>query len=136
MAFAMPMRAQEPSLTELFAQMEAVKIHQDSIDSSTLMAVYDYRCMTQDAKGETVVDGMRLCLQVGTRCTRSFPYRKFERDVASDERSYMDGYEFLDEDGLNILSAESYCFMPEVWRNLSMGCTLMMTRHMHTKRWN
>lgn len=120
-AIAMPMRAQEPSLSELFAQMEAFKIHQDSIDSSTLMAVYDYRCMTQDAEGETVVDGMRLCLQVGTHCTRSFPCRKFERDVASEERSYMDGYEFLDEDGLNILSAESYCFMPEVWRNYPEG---------------
>ena len=120
-AFAMPMRAQEPSLTELFAQMEAVKIHQDSIDSSTLMAVYDYRCMTQDAEGETVVDAMKLCLQVGTHCTRSFPYRKFEKDIASEDRAYMDGYDFLDEEGQNILGKESYCFMPEVWRDYPEG---------------
>lgn len=119
-AFAMPMRAQEPSLTELFAQMEAVKIHQDSIDSSTLMAVYDYRCMTQDAEGETVVDSMRLCLQVGTHCTRSFPFRKFERDMASENRNYMDGY-FMDDEEPNTLTTESYCFMPEVWRNYPDG---------------
>lgn len=119
-AFAMPMRAQEPSLTELFAQMEAVKIHQDSIDSSTLMAVYDYRCMTQDAEGETVVDGMRLCLQVGTHCSRCFPYRKFERDMASENRNYMDGY-FMDDEEQNTLTTESYCFMPEVWRNYPEG---------------
>ncbi len=119
-AIAMPMRAQEPSLTELFAQMEAVKIHQDSIDSSTLMAVYDYRCMTQDAEGETVVDGMRLCLQVGSHCTRSFPYRKFERDMASENRNYMDGY-FMDDEEPNTLTTESYCFMPEVWRDYPEG---------------
>ena len=118
---AMPMCAQEPSLTELFAQMEAIKLHQDSIDSSTLMAVYDYRCMTQDAEGVTVVDGMKLCLQVGTHCTRSFPYRKFEKDIASEDRAYMDGYDFLDEEGQNILGKESYCFMPEVWRDYPEG---------------
>lgn len=118
---AMPMCAQEPSLTELFAQMEAIKLHQDSIDSSTLMAVYDYRCITQDAEGESVVDGMKLCLQVGTHCTRSFPYRKFEKDIASEDRAYMDGYDFLDEEGQNILGKESYCFMPEVWRDYPEG---------------
>ncbi len=120
-AFAMPMQAQEPSLSEIFAQMEAFKLHQDSIDSSSLMAVYDYRCLTHDTEGETVVDGMKLCLQVGTHCTRSFPYRKFERDIASEERIYMDGYEFWDEEEQNILGKESYCFMPEVWRNYPDG---------------
>lgn len=120
-AIAMPMCAQDADLSEIYAQMEAIKLHQDSIDSSTLMAVYDYRCMTQDAEGETVVDAMKLCLQVGTHCTRSFPYRKFERDIASEDRNYMDGYEFLDEEGPNILGKESYCFMPEVWRNYPEG---------------
>lgn len=118
---AVPMYAQDADLSEIYAQMEAIKLHQDSIDSSTLMAVYDYRCMTHDAEGEMVVDGMKLCLQVGTHCTRSFPYRKFERDVASEDRVYMDGYEFWDEDEQNILGKESYCFMPEVWRNYPEG---------------
>lgn len=118
---AMPMYAQDADLSEIYAQMEAIKLHQDSIDSSTLMAVYDYRCMTQDAEGETVVDAMRLCLQVGTHCTRSFPYRKFERDIASENRSYMDGYELMDDEEENTLATESYCFMPEVWRNYPEG---------------
>ena len=107
-AIAMPICAQDTDLSEIYAQMEAIKLHQDSIDSSTLMAVYDYRCMTQDDDGETVVDGMKLCLQVGTHCTRSFPYRKFEKDIASEDRAYMDGYDFLDEEGQNILGKENF----------------------------
>lgn len=117
---AMPICAQDTDLSEIYAQMEAIKLHQDSIDSSTLMAVYDYRCMTQDAEGETVVDAMKLCLQVGTHCTRSFPYRKFERDVESENRAYMDGY-FMDDEEPNTLTTESYCFMPEVWRDYPEG---------------
>lgn len=121
MVIAMPMYAQDADLSEIYAQMEAIKLHQDSIDSSTLMAVYDYRCMTQDAEGETVVDAMKLCLQVGTHCTRSFPYRKFERDLESKNRVYMDGYAFMEDEEPNTLTMESYCFMPEVWRNYPEG---------------
>ena len=59
MAFALTIGAQaqqedggeyQPSgMDALLAAMIAAIIHQDSIDTSSLVAVYDYECQTQDA---------------------------------------------------------------------------------------
>ena len=59
MAFALMIEAQvqqedggeyQPSgMDALLAAMIVAKIHQDSIDTSSLVAVYDYECQTQDA---------------------------------------------------------------------------------------
>ena len=97
----------------MMAAMIAAKVHQDSIDTSSLVAVYDYECQTQDADGQAVTDRMNLCLQVGQHCTRSYPYRKFREDT--------EGYDCLTPDELPLLRAESFCFMPEVWTNYPDG---------------
>ena len=125
-------QAQDDGLAELMSAMIAAKVHQDSIDVASLVAVYDYECQTQDAEGKAVTDGMKLCLLVGQHCTRSFPYRKFrmERQWASrqnpDMRSragrngqleFFEGYDFFELEELPTLRAESYCHVPEVWTN-------------------
>lgn len=130
-------QAQDDGLADLKADMMAAKIHQDSIDTSRLVAVYDYECHTQDADGKPVTDRMKLCLLVGQHCTRCFPYRKFrkEREWADGEeraatdflglkaREYLGGYDFLSEEELPLLRSESYCMMPEVWTNYPDGKT-------------
>jgi GLPGLI family protein len=130
-------QAQGDGLADLKAAMIAAKIHQDSIDTSRLVAVYDYECHTQDADGQAVTDRMKLCLLVGQHCTRSFPYRKFrmEREWADGKeraatdflglkaREYLGGYDFLSEEELPLLRSESYCMMPEVWTNYPDGKT-------------
>ena len=104
---------QPSGMDALLAAMIAAKIHQDSIDTSNLVAVYDYECQTQDADGRAVTDRMKVCVQVGQHCTRSYPYRKFREDT--------EGYESLAPDNLPLLRAESFCFMPEVWTNYPDG---------------
>ena len=130
-------QAQGDGLADLKAAMIAAKIHQDSIDTSSLVAVYDYECHTQDADGKPVTDRMKLCLLVGQHCTRSFPYRKFrmEREWAEGKeraatdfiglkaREYLGGYDFFSEEELPLLRSESYCMMPEVWTNYPDGKT-------------
>ena len=78
---------------------------------------------------------MKVCLQVGQHCTRSFPYRKFrkEREWAKGEeraatdllrlkkREYMEGYDFASEEEMPMLMAESYCFVPQVWMDYPEG---------------
>ncbi len=129
--------AQGDGLADLKAAMVAAKIHQDSIDTSSLVAVYDYECHTQDAEDQAVTDRMKLCLLVGQHCTRSFPYRKFRKErewaegkeqAATDflglkAREYLGGYDFLSEEELPLLRSESYCMMPEVWTNYPDGKT-------------
>ena len=131
------MQAQNDGLADLKAAMIAAKIHQDSIDTSSLVAVYDYECHTQDADGQAVTDRMKLCLLVGQHCTRSFPYRKFRKErewaegkeqAATDflglkAREYLGGYDFFSEEELPLLRSESYCMMPEVWTNYPDGKT-------------
>ena len=104
---------QDDSMDAMLAAMIAAKIHQDSIDTSSLVAVYDYECQTLDADGKAVTDRMKVCLQVGQHCTRSFPYRKFREDT--------EGYDCLTPDELPLLRAESFCFMPEVWTDYPEG---------------
>ena len=104
---------QDDSMDAMLAAMIAAKIHQDSIDTSSLVAVYDYECQTLDADGKAVTDRMKVCLQVGQHCTRSFPYRKFREDT--------EGYDCLTPDELPLLRAESFCFMPEVWTEYPDG---------------
>ena len=141
MAFALTVptqvQAQGDGLADLKAAMIAAKIHQDSIDTSRLVAVYDYECHTQDADGKPVTDRMKLCLLVGQHCTRCFPYRKFRKErewadgkerAATDflglkAREYLGGYDFLSEEELPLLRSESYCMMPEVWTNYPDGKT-------------
>ena len=106
-------QAQDDGLDELMSAMIAAKIHQDSIDTSSLVVVYDYECQTQDAGGKAVTDRMKVCVQVGLHSTRSYPYRKFLEDTSDYE--YMTGENYL------IWKAESYCFMPEVWTNYPDG---------------
>ena len=127
-------QAQEDGLADLKAAMIAAKIHQDSIDTSSLVAVYDYECHTQDADGQAVTDRMKLCLLVGQHCTRSFPYRKFRKErewaegkkqsaadfLQMNKREYMEGYDFF-SDELPLLRAESFCFMPQVWTDYPEG---------------
>ena len=115
MVFALTIGAQgqDDGMDALMSAMIAAKIHQDSIDTSNLVVVYDYECKTQDADGKAVTDGMKLCLQVGQRCTRSYPYRKFLEDT--------DGYEYMTGENYLMWKAESYCFMPEVWTNYPDG---------------
>jgi len=126
---------QDDGMDAMMAAMIAAKVHQDSIDTSSLVAVYDYECQTQDADGKAVTDRMKLCLQVGQHCTRSFPYRKYrkEREWAEGEeragtdflqlrkREYMDGYDFCNDEELPMLKAESYCFVPQVWTDYPEG---------------
>ena len=104
---------QDDDLDAMLAAMIAAKIHQDSIDTSNLVAVYDYECQTQDADGKAVTDRMKVCLQVGQHCTRSFPYRKFRNDT--------EGYDCMTPDEFPHFRAESYCFLPEVWTNYPDG---------------
>ena len=140
MALALTIGAQaqqDDGLDAMMAAMIAAKIHQDSIDTSSLVAVYDYECHTQDADGQAVTDRMKLCLLVGQHCTRSFPYRKFRKErewaegkeqAATDflglkAREYLGGYDFFSEEELPLLRSESYCMMPEVWTNYPDGKT-------------
>ena len=116
MAFALTIGAQaqqDDDMDAMLAAMIAAKIHQDSIDTSSLVAVYDYECQTQDADGKAVTDRMKVCLQVGQHCTRSFPYRKFRNDT--------EGYDCMTPDEFPHFRAESYCFVPEVWTNYPDG---------------
>ena len=117
MVFALTIGAQaqqeDGGMDAMLAAMIAAKIHQDSIDTSSLVAVYDYECQTQDADGKSVTDKMKLCLQIGQHCTRSYPYRKFREDT--------EVYECLAPDNLPLLRAESFCFVPEVWTNYPVG---------------
>jgi len=129
---------QDDGLDAIKAAMTAAKIHQDSIDTSSLVAVYDFKCQTQDADGKAVTDKMKICLLIGQHCTRSFPYRKFRKEqewaegeeragtdfLQLDKREYMDGYDFCSDEELPMLKAESYCFVPQVWMNYPDG---MMT---------
>ena len=64
---------QDDGMDAMMAAMIAAKVHQDSIDTSSLVAVYDYECQTQDADGKAVTDRMKVCLQVGQHYMRSFP---------------------------------------------------------------
>ena len=136
LAVSAQVQAQEDGgLADLKADMMAAMVHQDSIDTASLMAVYDYECHTQDADGEAVTDRMKLCLLVGRHCTRSFPYRKFRKEMewaegkkqfAADflqmnKREYMEGYDFLSEEELPLLRSESFCFMPQVWTDYPEG---------------
>ena len=116
MALALTIAAQaqqDDGLDAMMAAMIAAKIHQDSIDTSSLVAVYDYECQTQDADGKAVTDKMKVCLQVGQHCTRSYPYRKFREDT--------EGYDYFTPDELPLLRVESLCFMPEVWTDYPEG---------------
>ena len=113
---------------DMMAAMIAAKIHQDSIDMSSLVAVYDYECQTQDADGKAVTDKMKVCVQVGQHCTRSFPYRKFlkERERAENRTlEFMEGYDFAGPEEIPLLRAESYCFIPEVWTDYPEGMTTL-----------
>ena len=124
MAFVLTIGAQaqqNDDLDAMLAAMIAAKIHQDSIDTSRLVAVYDYECQTQDADGQAVTDRMKVCVQVGQHCTRSYPYRKFREDT--------EGYESLAPDNLPLLRAESFCFMPEVLTNYPGGKVTVRERH-------
>ena len=138
MALALTIGAQaqqDDGMDAMLAAMIAAKIHQDSIDTSSLVAVYDYECQTQDADGKAVTDRMKVCLQVGQHCTRSYPYRKFrkEREWAEGEeragtdflrlkkREYMEGYDFGSDEELPMFRAESFCFMPQVWTDYPEG---------------
>ena len=62
---------QDDGMDAMMAAMIAAKVHQDSIDTSSLVAVYDYECQTQDADGKAVTDRMKVCLQVDTTCAVS-----------------------------------------------------------------
>ena len=129
---------QPSGLDALMAAMTAAKIHQDSIDTSSLVAVYDYECQTQDEDGKAVTDKMKICLLIGQHCTRSFPYRKFLKEqewaegkeragtvfLRLKKREYMEGYDFGSDEELPLLRSESYCIVPQVWMNYPDG---MMT---------
>ncbi|MBQ9364082.1 MAG: GLPGLI family protein [Bacteroidaceae bacterium] len=122
---------QPSDLDAMKAAMNAAKIHQDSIDTSSIVAVYDYECQTRDEDGKSVTDKMKICLLIGQHCTRCFPYRKFrkEREWAEGEEragtvflqlkkgEYMEGYDFGSDEELPMLKAESYCYVPQVWMN-------------------
>ena len=88
---------QDDGMDAMMAAMIAAKVHQDSIDTSSLVAVYDYECHTQDADGQAVTDRMKLCLLVGQHCTRSFPYRKFRKEREWAEGKRRDRYLFQDK---------------------------------------
>lgn len=135
LALTIAAQAQNDGLDDIIAEMMAAKIQQECIDTANLVATYDYECQTQDADGKAVTDRMKLCLLVGRHCTRCFPYRKFRKErewaegkkqSAADflqlsKREYMEGYDFLSEEELPLLRAESFCFMPQVWTNYPEG---------------
>ena len=139
MALALTTGAQgqpvDDSLDAIKAAMIAAKVQQDSIDTSKLVAVYDYECRTQDAEGKAVTDRMKVCVQVGQHSTRSFPFRKYrkEREWAKGEQraatdflrltkqEFMEGYDFGSIEERPLLCAESFCFMPQVWTGYPKG---------------
>ena len=101
------------SYDDLMAAMIAAKIHQDSIDVSSIVIVYNYTCQTRDAEDKPVTDRMKVALQIGSHCTRSYPYRKYCEDT--------EDMDYLTPENFPILRAETYCFMPEVWTNYPDG---------------
>ena len=135
LALTIAAQAQNDGLDDIMAEMMAAKIQQECIDTANLVVAYDYECRTQDADGKAVTDRMKLCLLVGRHCTRSFPYRKFRKErewaegkkqfaadfLQMNKREYMEGYDFLSEEELPLLRAESFCFMPQVWTNYPEG---------------
>ena len=136
MTIGMQGQGTDDDIADIMAAMIAAKIHQDSIDVSNLVAVYNYECKTQDAEGKAVTDRMKICVQVGQHCTRSYPYRKYrmEREWASGQNPEMknrngkdgnlefhEGYDFMSDEDLPLLMSESYCFVPEVWTGYPEG---------------
>ena len=105
----------DDGLDELMATIYAAQLHKDSIDISSMVVIYDYECQTQDADGQAVTDRMKLCVQIGQHCTRSYPYRKFHDP--------NEGYDHITPETLPLWRTESYCFMPEVWTNYPDGQT-------------
>ena len=97
----------DDGLEDLMAAVMAARLYQDSIDTSSLVAVYDYECQTQDA------DEMKVCVQVGQHCTRSYPHRKYRED--------NEGYDYWTPEELPFYRKESHCFMPEVWMGYPEG---------------
>ena len=91
----------------------AAKLHQDSIDVSDVVVVYNYSCKTFDADNVEVTDSTRLALQVGEHCTRFYPYSKYMEDT--------EGIDYFTADNYNVLLSDALCHIPEVWSNYPDG---------------
>jgi len=107
------MAQSDDSVEALLAKTYAAQVHRDSIDESRLVAVYDYSVKTVDADGKAVTDAMLLAVQVGTHCTRSFPYRQYCEDIGE--------LESFCEEELRLRFSDALLLMPSVWTGYPEG---------------
>lgn len=110
---ATAVHAQDDGLTDLMANYLAAKLHQDSIDVSNVVVVYNYRCETLDADNHSVTDSMRFVLQSGEHCTRFYPYHKYLEDT--------EGVSYLTLENYAMVKSDAFCHVPEVWTNFPEG---------------
>ena len=114
-ALLMTLSASAQTIDDLLASTYAAQIHQDSIDQSTLVVTYDYRCNTLDSDGKAVTDTKKMCLQIGSHTTRFYPYCKYLEDT--------EGVDYLSLENVGNTYKESFTFIPEVWMNYPDGMT-------------
>ena len=106
-------QAQDDGVTDLIATYLAAKLHQDSIDQTDIVVEYQYRCKTFDADNHPVTDSMRLVLQVGSHCTRFYPYHKYKEDT--------EDVNYFTPENYTMVQSDAFCHVPEVWINYPEG---------------
>ncbi len=112
---ATAVHAQDDGLTDLMASYLAAKLHQDSIDVSNVVVVYNYHCKTLDSEGQPVTDSMQFVLQSGGHCARFYPYHKYLEDTEDATYFTLENYATVQSDAM--------CHVPEVWTNYPDGMT-------------
>lgn len=106
-------QAQDDSVTDLIGTYLAAELHQDSIDQTDLVVEYQYSCKTFDADNRPVTDSMRLVLQVGSHCTRFYPYHKYKEDT--------EDVDYFTPENYTTVQSDAFCHVPEVWTNYPDG---------------
>lgn len=114
-ALLMTFSASAQEIEVLLASTYAAQIHQDSIDQSSLVVAYTYRCNTLDSDGKAVTDTKKMCLQIGSHTTRFYPYCKYLEDT--------EGVDYYSPENVSTTYKESFTFVPEVWMNYPDGMT-------------
>ena len=103
----------QDDITDLVATYLAAKLHQDSIDVSDIVVVYNYNCNTFDADNQPVTDSIRTVLQVGKHSTRFYPYHKYLEDT--------EGVDYFSPENYAKVQSDALCHLPEVWTNYPEG---------------
>ena len=103
----------QDDMVDVMSTYLAAKLYQDSIDVSNIVVAYNYSCKTFDADNLPVTDSTQLVLQVGTNCTRCYPYHKYMEDT--------EGTDYYTPDNFNVLISDALVHIPEVWTNYPDG---------------